>query len=61
MDEEHHHTNPKVAFRVLNFFLKAKKPSRIVPQRTLTSEQIHAIFRRAYVRWKAIYRLNLLS
>ncbi|CAK92730.1 unnamed protein product (macronuclear) [Paramecium tetraurelia] len=60
MKEQKH--DPKVAIKVLNFFLKGRAQGTIFPEhQAMTPEEIKSIFHRAFIRLRAIYLLNKLS
>ncbi|KAM3127525.1 hypothetical protein pb186bvf_020367 [Paramecium bursaria] len=55
--------NPKIALKVLNFFLRSSRRVQVHPkkERTMSPDEIKRIYQRAFIRLKAIYRLNKLS
>lgn len=59
---KNHIKSGQTAFKVLNFFLRSKKNTQIVPEKhQLDSEEIRRIFRRCFIKLRAIYILNQVS
>ncbi|CAD8102523.1 unnamed protein product [Paramecium sonneborni] len=62
MNRGSHVKSGQTAFKVLNFFLRSKKPTQVVPERRhFEQEEIKKIFRRCLIRLRTIYILNQVT
>ncbi|CAD8179140.1 unnamed protein product [Paramecium octaurelia] len=62
MNRSGHVKSGQTAFKVLNFFLRSKKPSQVVPERRhFEQDEIKKIFRRCLIRLRTIYILNQVT